>query len=172
MHLRLAAGADAEAIRSIYNAEVSGSTATFDLVPRNPEEQLAWLAEHRGAHPAIVAEVARHTVDGGAENGGIVVGFGSLSPYRDRPAYSTTVESSVYVDRAHRGTGIGRSVLDELIELATQHGFHTLVARIGGGNNASIGLHLASGFEQVGIEREVGRKFNQWLDVWVMQRML
>jgi phosphinothricin acetyltransferase len=162
MQLRLANVSDAEAIRTIYNAEVTGSTATFDLVPRNPEEQLAWLTEHRGAYPAIVAE----------DGAGLVVGFGSLSLYRDRPAYATSVENSVYVRSDQRGSGIGRALMDELIRLATQHGFHTMVARIGDGNNASVALHLACGFELVGVEREIGRKFGRWLDVSVLQRML
>jgi phosphinothricin acetyltransferase len=162
MQLRLATLADAEAIRTIYNAEVTGSTATFDLVPRNPEEQLTWLAEHGGAYPAIVAE----------DEDGLVVGFGSLSLYRDRPAYATSVENSVYVGAGRRGSGIGRALMDELIRLATQHGFHTMVARIGDDNAASIALHFACGFELVGVERQIGRKFSRWLDVSVMQRML
>ena len=103
---------------------------------------------------------------------GTVLGFGSLSPYRDRPSYATTVENSVYVDAGRRGAGVGRALLEELIVLAAQHGFHTMVARIGGDNEASIGLHLACGFELVGVEREVGRKFGRWLDVSVLQRML
>jgi phosphinothricin acetyltransferase len=162
MQLRLATLADAEAIRTIYNAEVTGSTATFDLVPRNPEEQLVWLAEHRGAYPAIVAE----------DDDGLIIGFGSLSLYRDRPAYATSVENSVYVGAGRRGSGIGRALMDELIRLATQHGFHTMVARIGDDNAASIALHLACGFGLVGVERQIGRKFGRWLDVSVMQRML
>ena len=108
MHIRLARPADAEAIRAIYNAEVIGSTATFDLVPRTPDEQLAWLADHRGPYPAIVA----------VDDEGVVLGFGSLSAYRDRPAYATTVENSVYVDAGRRGAGVGRSLLDELVVLA------------------------------------------------------
>ncbi|HWE69934.1 MAG TPA: GNAT family N-acetyltransferase [Acidimicrobiales bacterium] len=162
MQLRLATLSDAEAIRTIYNAEVAGSTATFDLVPRNPEEQRVWLTQHGGAYPAIVAD---DEADG-------VVGFGSLSLYRDRPAYATSVENSVYVGSGHRGSGIGRALMDELITLATQHGFHTMVARIGDDNAASIALHLACGFELVGVEREIGRKFSRWLDVSVLQRML
>jgi L-amino acid N-acyltransferase YncA len=162
MHVRLARQTDAEAIRSIYNAEVLGSTATFDLVPRTPDEQVEWLAEHQGAYPAIVA----------VDEEGTVLGFGSLSVFRDRPAYATTVEDSVYVDSAHRGLGAGRTVLDELIDLATQHGFHCIMARIGGDNLASIALHEACGFKQAGVEREVGRKFSRWLDVAVLQRML
>jgi L-amino acid N-acyltransferase len=162
MHVRLAAPGDAEAIRAIYNAEVIGSTATFDLVPRTGAEQAVWLAEHRGPYPAIVA------VDGE----GTVIGFGSLSAYRDRPSYATTVENSVYVDAGRRGAGVGRSLLGELIVLAEQHGFHSMIARIGGRNEASIGLHLACGFQMVGVEREVGRKFNRWLDVSVLQLLL
>ncbi|MDQ1396069.1 MAG: L-amino acid N-acyltransferase [Acidimicrobiaceae bacterium] len=161
MDVRLARPADAEAMRQIYNAEVSGSTVTFDLVPRSLSDQLAWLEAHRGAHPAIVA------VEGEA-----VVGFGSLSPYRDRPAYATSVEDSVYVAPDQRGQGVGRLLLGELIRLATTHGFHTVMARIVGGHETSIGLHASCGFELVGIEREVGRKFGKWLDVALMQRML
>ena len=161
MHIRLVRPSDAEPIRSIYNVEVLGSTATFDLRPRTPEEQLAWMSEHRGPHPAIVA------VDDDA-----VLGFGSLSAFRNRPAYATTVEDSVYVDAAGRGSGVGRALLQELVVLANQHGFHAVIARIGGGNEASIQLHLACGFEMVGVEREVGRKFNRWLDVSVLQRLL
>ncbi|HEX7166483.1 MAG TPA: GNAT family N-acetyltransferase [Acidimicrobiales bacterium] len=160
--VRLARPDDAEAIRSIYNREVTGSTVTFDLVPRTLESQQAWLAAHRGAHPAVVA----------VDDGGAVVGFGSLSPYRDRPAYSTTVEDSVYVDQDHRGRGIGRLVLAELVRLATVHGFHAVMARIVGGHEASIRLHETCGFTLVGVEREVGRKFGRWLDVALMQRLL
>ncbi len=162
MRVRLARPADAEAIRSIYNAEVAGSTATFDLVPRTSEEQLAWLAEHRGPYPAIVA----------VDDDDTVLGFGSLSAYQDRPAYATTVENSVYVGDRSRGVGTGRLLLEELIDLATQHGFHAVIARVGGDNQASIALHQACGFPMVGVEREVGRKFNRWLDVSVLQRLL
>ena len=116
-----------------------------------------------GAHPAVVA------VD---EATGEVVGFGSLSPFKDRPAYSTTVEDSVYVQRDRRGQGIGRLLLDELLRLAADHGFHSVMARIVGGPRASIALHEACGFALVGTEREVGRKFGRWLDVVEMQRML
>ncbi len=161
MQLRLAEDADAEAIRAIYNAEVVGSSFTFDLVPRSPEEQRAWMDEHRGAYPAVVA------VDSG-----VVVGFASLSPYRNRPGYSTTVEDSVYVDGSSRGRGVGKALLGEVVGLARAHGFHAVMARIVGDHVASIGLHRALGFEVVGVEREVGRKFGRWLDVAVMQLLV
>ncbi|MCJ7673064.1 MAG: N-acetyltransferase family protein [Acidimicrobiia bacterium] len=159
--IRLAEVGDADAIRAIYNVEVAGSTVTFDLVPRTLDEQLMWLEEHAGAHPAIVAV-----------EGPLVVGFGSLSPYRDRPAYATSVEDSVYVHRDHRGRGVGRLLLDELVRLGRDHGFHAVIARIVGGHEASIALHRACGFDAIGVEREVGRKFQRWLDVVLMERLL
>ncbi|HZT66556.1 MAG TPA: GNAT family N-acetyltransferase [Acidimicrobiales bacterium] len=161
MRVRLAKHDDDEAIRHIYNLEVTGSTVTFDLVPRDADEQRRWLDEHSGAHPAVVAEDA-----------GAVVGFGSLSPYRSRPAYSTTVEDSVYVHPDWRGRGVGQAVLEELLRLAQSHGFHAVMARIVGGHEASIGLHRSCGFDVVGVEREVGRKFGRWLDVVLMQRLI
>ena len=103
---------------------------------------------------------------------GEIVGFGSLSPFRARPAYATTVEDSVYLREGHLGAGIGRRLLEELIRLAAAHGFHAVIARVTGESEASIGLHAACGFELVGTEREVGRKFGRWLDVVEMQRML
>lgn len=162
IEVRLARRSDAEAIRSIYNAEVLGSTVTFDMVPRTLDEQLAWLDEHSGAWPAIVA----------VGSDGQIVGFGSLSPYRPRPAYRTTVEDSVYVRDGVRGQGVGRLLLNELVSLASAHGFHAIIARIVGGHEASIGLHRACGFEVIGFERQVGRKFGRWLDVALMQRLV
>lgn len=161
METRLGTLDDAEAIRAIYNAEVLGTTVTFDLVPRTAEAQREWMLSHAGAHPVIVA------VDGDE-----VVGFGSLSAYRSRPAYATTVEDSVYVSREHQGRGVGRLLLAELLRLAALHGFHSVMARIVDNASPSIRLHRSCGFELVGIEREVGRKFGRWLDVALMQRML
>ena len=166
--------ADAEAIRTIYNVEVLESTNTFDMVPRTRAEQEAWILEHSGVHPAVVAIESPDAGTGGrsSANGEIVLGFGSLSPFRERSGYSGTAENSVYVDRAQRGRGVGRALLAELIELASAHGFHSLIARIAGHNETSIGLHTAAGFELVGVEREVGRKHRQWLDVVELQRLL
>jgi phosphinothricin acetyltransferase len=161
MEIRLARPGDAEAMRAIYNTEVSGSTVTFDIEPRSHSEQVAWVESHQGVHPAIVA------VDGGG-----VAGFGSLSPFRDRAAYATTVEDSVYVAGDWRGRGVGRLLLDELVNLATQQGFHTIIARTSGDNEPSIALHRACGFVLVGVERQVGRKFGRWIDVAILQRML
>ena len=107
-----------------------------------------------------------------AEDAGEVIGFASVSPYRDRTAYSTSVEDSVYVRRDQQGKGVGKLLLTELITVATSHGFHTMLARIVGGHDASIALHRTLGFEVVGTEREVGRKFGRWLDVILMEKLL
>jgi phosphinothricin acetyltransferase len=174
MRIRLAELADAEAILAIYNVEVLETTNTFDMVPRSLAEQEAWILEHSGVHPALVAtdEPGPGLVGPVGANGDVVLGFGSLSAFRERSGYSATAEDSVYVDRAQRGKGVGRALLAELLGLASAHGFHSLIARIAGHNEVSIGLHTAAGFELVGVEREVGRKHRQWLDVVELQRLL
>ena len=101
-----------------------------------------------------------------------MVGFGSLSPFRSRPAYATTVEDSVYLDRRLPGPGHRPPAARRAGPPRGAHGFHAVIARITGENDASIRLHAACGFEVVGTEREVGRKFGRWLDVVEMQRML
>ncbi|NNE12989.1 MAG: N-acetyltransferase [Ilumatobacter sp.] len=161
--IRLATAADAPAIVEIYNREVTDSTATFDLVPRSVEAQRTWLAERSGAFAAIVG------VDPSSRR---VVSFAALSPYKDRPAYRTTVEDSIYVHRDFGGRGIGRQMLSHLLDVARSSGFHTVIARIEATSESSRTLHARCGFELVGIEREVGRKFNRWLDVAVMQKRL
>lgn len=161
MRIRNATVTDAEAVQAIYNHEVEHTTTTFDLVPRTLEQQQDWIRQRQGALGVIVAE-----------QDGQIVGFASLSPFRDRPAYNTTVENSIYVDRSARGTGVGKALLDELIDMAKNRGFHTMVAHIAGTDGASVSLHQACGFELIGVQREVGRKFGSWLDVTVMQRML
>jgi phosphinothricin acetyltransferase len=159
--IRSAERRDAPGIRAIYNHYVTESTALFDMVPRTLDEQVQWVEDHSGGHPALVAELDRE-----------IVGFGSLSVFRSRPAYATTVEDSVYLLPGHQGQGIGSRLLAELLRMAAAHGFHSVIARITGENEASIRLHAACGFELVGTEREVGRKFGRWLDVVEMQRML
>lgn len=161
--IRLATGNDAAAIAEIYNREVTETTATFDLVPRTVEAQREWLAARSGAFAAIVG------VDTETRR---VVAFASLSPYKERAAYRTTVENSIYVHRDVGGRGIGKQLLTHLIGVARESGFHSVIARIEASSDASRALHAACGFELVGIERQVGRKFGRWLDVAVMQRLL
>ena len=163
MLIRAATAADAEAVAAIYNHAVTHTTANFDLVPRSVAAQREWLVARSGAFAAIVAvDVATRRV----------LGFASLSPYRERPAYATTVEDSIYVHPDHAGRGIGKQLLEHLIDVARASGFHTVIARIEADGEASRALHAAVGFELVGIERDIGRKFKRWLSVAVMQLML
>ena len=168
--LRLATVADAEQIREIYNHEVQHTTATFDLVPRTLADQQQWLADRSGAF-ATIGAVVEGPVQGPGEEG-TIVGFGALSAYKERAAYRTSVENSVYVRRGRHGEGIGRLLLTELLATAARSGFHTVFARINSASEASVALHRACGYELVGIEREVGRKFGRWHDVALMQRLL
>jgi L-amino acid N-acyltransferase len=163
--IRPAGPADAEQIRTIYNHEVMHTVATFDLVPRSLQDQRDWLAARSGAFTAIVAV----DID---DPEGEVVGFGALSPYKERPGYRTSVENSVYVRRDRHGQRIGSLILRSLLDTAAASGFHAVFARISGEGDGSIALHRSCGFQVVGVEREVGRKFGRWLDVVVMQVVL
>jgi L-amino acid N-acyltransferase len=160
MQVRFAELSDAAPIAEIYNVEVTQSVVTFDLVPRTVEDQIEWLRARSGAHPCVVAD-----------DGDTVCGWACLSPYRPKPAYATSVENSIYVHRDHQGRGVGDLLLGELVRLSDEHGFHSIFARIAGDNPVSESLHAKYGFETIGVEREVGRKFGKWLDVTVMQRL-
>lgn len=161
MLIRSARLEDAEAIRAIYNHEVAHGTATFDIEERTLAAQRSWLTERSGAHVVLVAEIDDE-----------IVGFAALSRYKERAAYNGTVEDSIYVDPTRQGQGVGLALLEALVVRAREHGFHTLIARIGHESVGSIAVHARAGFVEIGREREVGRKFGRWLDVVIMQRML
>ena len=160
--IREATSDDAEAIRLIYNHEVENETSTMDLVPRTLETQREWIAARSGAFCAVVAVDSSETV----------LGFGALSEYKDRSGYRSTVENSVYVRRDVARRGIGKQILLHLLETATVSGFHSVIARIEAQSLASRGLHSSCGFELVGVEKQVARKFGKWLDIAVMQKSL
>ena len=169
MHVRPATLDDADAVRAIYNHEVEHTTATFDLVPRSLDDQRAWLAARSGAFSAIVAVAGADPEHPGP---GPVIGFAALSPYKERAAYRTSVENSIYIRRDQHGRGVGRFLLDHLLDVAVDSGFHAVFARIEAGGATSRRLHERCGFRLVGIEREVGRKFGRWLDVALMECVL
>ena len=172
MRIRLVEVDDAPALAAIYNLEVAEPSVTFDLVARTLDEQRRWIEDHQGAHLALVAIGDDPTTGEPGARGETIVGFASLSSFRDRPAYSTSVEDSVYVHRRARGLGVGRELLRRLLDAARDAGFHSVIGRIVGQNATSIRLHESCGFELVGVEREVGRKHGRWLDVVEMQRIL
>jgi phosphinothricin acetyltransferase len=156
---------DAEALRSIYNPEVLETTVTFDLVARSLEDQQDWIRDHLGVHSCLVAVNDDDDIGFSGARNEKILGFAALNPFRNRPAYFTTVENSVYVHRDARGRRVGERLLRDLITLAGASGFHSLIARIVGANESSIALHERCGFSLVGREREVGRKHGRWLDV-------
>jgi L-amino acid N-acyltransferase len=159
--IRDAEASDAAAIAAIYNQAVLKTTATFDIEPKTAEDRGLWLAEHDDLHPVIVVE-----------RDGVVVAWGSLSSVSGRRAWDSTVEISTYVDERHHGTGVGRALGTELIARARELGHHVIVSRVCAENVASIHLSEQLGFECVGRMHEVGRKFDRWLDVDILELRL
>ena len=158
--IRQAALADLGVITEIYNEAILKTVATFDTEPKTLEEQKSWFAEHGSKYPILVAE-----------QDGLIVGWASLSIWSDRCAYTDTAESSLYVKEEHQGKGIGRKLLEAIIQEGQKAGLHTVIARITEGNEVSIYLAESLGFEHIGIMKEVGRKFGKLLDVYLMQKI-
>jgi phosphinothricin acetyltransferase len=161
LFVRDATAADLPAIDAIYNHYVLTSTCTYQTEPTTPSERAAWFAEHDAAHPVTVAV-----------RDGEIVGFGALSWFRTRWGYRFTVEDTVYIRADQQRCGIGRRLLDDLIGRARRAGHHTLIAGISAEQGPSVALHRAAGFTHVAEFRQVGFKFDQWLDVIFMQLML
>ena len=159
--LRLATVRDLERINEIYNHYVHQSTCTYQEEPESSEARRAWFEDHGPRHPVTVIE-----------RDGQVVGWGSLSPYRARSAYRFSVENSVYVDHRRHRQGLGSLLLEDLIARAGALGHHTIIAGIDAAQTASVALHRRHGFETVAHLREVGYKFDRWLDVIFMQRFV
>jgi L-amino acid N-acyltransferase YncA len=158
VHIRPASNHDQQFILEIYNDAVLNTTATFETEPRTLEKQMEWFAKHKKNHPVLVAE---------KENK--VIGWASLSPWSDRCAYDTTVEVSVYIHKDFRGQGIGKKLLDIVTLEGKKVNNHTVISRITQGNEISIHIHEQFGYKHVGILKEVGFKFGQFLDVHIMQ---
>jgi len=145
-------------ITEIYNDAIIHTTATFDTEPKSLEDQKAWFLDHGSTFPILIAELE-----------GKVIGWASLSRWSIKKAYSQTVELSIYIDKPQREKGFGRKLMETIIGEGKQAGFHTILARIAEGNKVSLHLHKVLGFKLVGVMREVGRKFDQLLDVHLMQ---
>jgi L-amino acid N-acyltransferase YncA len=161
--LRPSQETDAAAIAEIYGHYVRTSLATFETEPPD-------AAEIGRRREVVVARGLPHLV---AEIDGVVVGYAYAGPYRPRVAYRFTVEDSVYIHPAHARKGIGRLLLEAVIVACEQGGSRQMIAVIGDtGNVASIGLHRALGFREVGVFRSVGFKFGRWVDTVLMQRPL
>jgi L-amino acid N-acyltransferase len=159
--IRLATESDLRAINDIYNHYVTRSTCTYQTEPETIEDRAKWFAAHGKAHPITVAE-----------RDGEIVGWASLSPFHRRAAYRHSVENSVYVRHDLHKQGIGSALLRELIDRASALEHHTIIALIDASQAGSIALHDRFGFTTVAHLKEVGYKFDRWLDVVYMQLML
>jgi L-amino acid N-acyltransferase YncA len=154
---------DIPAIADIYAHYVLHGSASFEAVPPSVRE----MAQRRDdvlnrTLPHLVAEIDRN-----------VIGYAYAVPYRTRDAYRFTVEDSVYVHHKHAGKGAGRLLLTALIEACEKTPCRQMIAVIGGGDNiASISLHRALGFRDVGVFKSVGFKLGTWVDTVLMQREL
>ncbi len=160
-HIRPAAAGNLSAINEIYNHYVLHSTCTYQDAPDSSEAREQWFRSHGPLHPVTVAL-----------EGGEIVGWGSLSPFHKRSAYGRTVEHSLYVRHTHHRRGVGRLLLSDLIVRAAALDHHTMIGLIDADQPASLALHEALGFTAVAHLKEVGYKFDRWLDVVYMQRML
>jgi L-amino acid N-acyltransferase YncA len=159
--IRLATAADAEAVCRIYNQGIEDRVATLETELRGPDERRQWLATRSPRHPVIVAET-----------NGQIVGWGSLNVYNAREAYRFVADFSIYVERAFRGKGVGRVLLEKLIELARQHGFHKMVLSAFPTNTGGMALYEKLGFRTVGIYREQGMLDGKWVDTIIMEKLL
>ncbi len=158
--LRTATAADLPALAAIYNEAVANSVATFDVEPQPPELFAERVGSTRpGDHVVVAHERGR------------VVGMAYAAAYRPRPAYDGTRETSIYLAPGARGRGLGRALYDELLARVDADGIHVCLAVIAQPNAASEALHAAVGFERVGTLREVGRKFDRWVDTAWWQRV-
>lgn len=150
-------------ILEILNDTILTSTSLYDYRPRTPEMMVAWFEnKRRGSFPVI----------GAVNAAGTLVGFGSYGPFRAFPAYKYSVEHSVYVHKDHRGQGLGRRLLREVIATATEQEYHTLIGAIDAANAPSVALHRSEGFTHCGTFRQTGYKFGRWLDVDFYQLIL
>ena len=159
--IRPARVTDLAAINDIYNHYVLHSTCTYQEKPEPLAERRKWFRHHGAQHPIIVAE-----------SGGQIVGWGSLSAFHPRASYRHTVENSVYVHHEHQRRGIGSLLLRDLIDRARRLGHRAIIAMIDGEQAGSIALHAKFRFKKAGHLKEVGNKFDRWLDVIYMELLL
>jgi phosphinothricin acetyltransferase len=160
--VRPASDSDITVINEIYNYFVEHSNVTLDVELRSETEGMNWLRQHKIAVlPVMVAEV-----------NDVVEGWFSLSKLSDKSGYKTSAEISIYVSPGSQRKGIGKNLFETALRKAKGIGLHCIVARISSGNETSINFFERNGFNHAGIEKEVGLKFNKFVDVVVMQRLL
>ena len=160
--IRPATHVDLPAILEIVNHAILNTTAIYDYDTRTLEQQQAWFEEKQTSGFPILA----------AENNNEVIGFGTFGGFRVKVGYRFTVEHSVYVADKAIGKGIGKLILQKLIDLAKEQNYHIMIGVIDASNSGSIEFHKKFGFKETGVLKEVGYKFDKWLDVSLMQLIL
>lgn len=153
MDIRIATIDDLPQLLDIYNYEVLNGVATFDIAPKTLEERTEWFNRHNyNNHPLIVAVIE-----------GYIAGYASLSSYRDKEAYNSTVELSVYIAAKYRNQGVATTLMAEIIDMAQKnHLTHMIISVITAGNEGSRWLHEKFGFTFCGVIPEVGFKFGKY----------
>jgi len=153
----------ASQILDIFNDAIVNSTALYEYKTRTLDDMVQWFADKtRGNYP----------VHGLVDEHSTLMGFASYGVFRARPAYKYTVEHSVYVHPAHRGKGVGKVLMEALIQNARQQGYHVLIGGVDASNTASVALHEKLGFILAGTLHQTGFKFGQWLDLAFYQLTL
>lgn len=164
--IRPARESDLPQILTIFNDLVARSTAVWIDEPVTLDSRARLLAERQAcAYPFLVAEAS-------APAGPVVAGYATFGAFRAYAGYRQTVEHTIHVAEAWRGRGIGKALMQPLIDTACASGKHVMVAAITADNTASIRLHEAFGFETVGLMPQVGQKFGRWLDLLLMQKII
>lgn len=162
MRIRPAQPEDLPALLEIYNEAVANTTATWDMLPWTPVEHAEWFATKAAhGHPVMVAD-----------DDGQVLGYAAYGPFRAKAGYAQTMEHSVYVRPEAQGRGLGRALLVAIVEAARADGVHALIGGLSADNEVSVALHRSLGFVEVGRLPEVGRKFDRWLDLVLVQLIL
>ncbi|MFJ7648307.1 GNAT family N-acetyltransferase [Lysinibacillus sp. NPDC097279] len=142
-------------ILSIYNDAIVHTTAVYTYKPQTLENRQSWYDQKmQEGNPILVYELEKK-----------VVGFATFGPFRAWPAYKYSIEHSIYVDKNYRKKGIGTTLLTELIAIATEREYMTLIAGIDAQNEKSIDMHKNFGFVYSGTIKKAGFKFNRWLDL-------
>lgn len=166
--IRPATPDDAAACADIYGYYVRNTHVSFESEPPSTEEMARRITSSTARHAWLVAQAPGVRAAGGQD----VVGFAYGAPYSPREAYRWSVETSVYLEPGRRRTGAGRALYEALFERLAERGYRRLVAGLALPNDASVGLHVALGFEVVGTLREIGWKHGRWHDVMRLQKDL
>jgi len=162
INIRHAVDNDLQEILDIYNDAILNTTAVFQYEVHTIEMRKEWFAQkQKDRFPVFVAV-----------EDNVVVGFSTFGPFRAWQGYKYSVEHSIYVEKNQRGKGIGKMLLQPLIDEARKMNMHTIIAGIDADNKISIAFHKQFGFEEVGYIKEVGWKFERWLDLVFMQLII